>query len=65
MSEVASLNDFKLLNIKCKKYFDLYSKGAKFVNVPEIDKLKERFGFYLFMLESLCDEKDLDERTSQ
>ncbi|MDD9176106.1 abortive phage resistance protein [Aliivibrio finisterrensis] len=60
MSEVASLNDFKLLNIKCKKYFDLYSKGAKFVNVPERDKLKERFGFYLFMLESLCDEKDLD-----
>jgi len=60
MSGVASLNDFKLLNIKCKKYFELYSKGAIFVKQPENDKLKERFGFYLFMLESLCDEKDLD-----
>lgn len=48
------------MNIKCRKYFDLYSKGAIFVNYPEKDKLKERFGFYLFMLESLCDEKDLD-----
>lgn len=60
MSLMASLNDFKLLNIKCKKYFELYSKGAVFVNTPTTDKLKERFGFYLFMLESLCDEKDLD-----
>lgn len=60
MTAVASLNDFKLLNIKCKKYFDLYEKGANFTNYPENDKLKERFGFYLFMLESLCDEKDLD-----
>lgn len=60
MSGVASLNDFKLLNIKCKKYFDLYAKGANFSNFPATDKLKERFGFYLFMLESLCDEKDLD-----
>lgn len=60
MSGVASLNDFKLLNIKCKKYFDLYSKGAVFAKQPDNSKLKERFGFYLFMLESLCDEKDLD-----
>ncbi len=60
MSDTASLNDFKLLNIKCKKYFELYAKGAKFHNYPSTEKLKERFGFYLFMLESLCDEKDLD-----
>jgi len=60
MSAVASLNDFKLLNIKCKKYFELYSKGASFIKSPQTDKLKERFGFYLFMLENLCDEKDLD-----
>ena len=60
MSAVASLNDFKLLNIKCKKYFELYSKGASFLNPPKTDKLRERFGFYLFMLENLCDEKDLD-----
>ncbi|GEM_PF-6572444 len=60
MSATASLNDFKLLNIKCKKYFELYSKGAIFLTPPKTDKLKERFGFYLFMLENLCDEKDLD-----
>ncbi|MDD1829354.1 AIPR family protein, partial [Photobacterium sp. ZSDE20] len=60
MSAVASINDFKLLNIKCGKYFELYSRGANFLNYPTRDKLKERFGFYLFMLESLCDEKDLD-----
>ncbi|ENK2327429.1 AIPR family protein [Vibrio vulnificus] len=60
MSTKASLNDFKLLNIKCRKYYELYSKGAPFAVEPDSDKLKERFGFYLFMLESLCDEKDLD-----
>lgn len=57
---MASLNDFKLLNIKCRKYFELYSKGTSFLSPPNSDKLKERFGFYLFMLENLCDEKDLD-----
>ncbi|ENN9979001.1 AIPR family protein [Vibrio vulnificus] len=60
MSTKASVNDFKLLNIKCRKYYDLYSKSAPFAVDPTSDKLKERFGFYLFMLESLCDEKDLD-----
>lgn len=60
MTETASINDFKLLNIKCRKYFDLFSKNTNFHKQPENDKLKERFGFYLFMLESLCDDKDLD-----
>lgn len=55
-----SINDFKLLNIKCQKYFDLFSKTNAFTN-PVIDtKLQQRFGFYLFMLESLCNEKDID-----
>jgi hypothetical protein len=56
----ASANDFKLLNIKCKKYFDLFTKSNSFVDLPNDDKVKERFGFYFFMLESLCNEKDLD-----
>ena len=60
MTETASINDFKLLNIKCRKYFNLYSKGTSFYKEPETEKLKERFGFYLFMLENLCNEKDLD-----
>lgn len=58
MTETASINDFKLLNIKCRKYFDLFSKNTKFFQTPDNDKLKERFGFYLFILESLCDDKD-------
>lgn len=59
-----SINDFKLLNIKCQKYFDLFCKTNTFNN-PVIDtKLQQRFGFYLFMLESLCNEKDLDKISS-
>ncbi|MCL6324991.1 AIPR family protein [Pectobacterium polaris] len=55
-----SINDFKLLNIKCQKYFDLFSKTNSF-NQSIVDiKLQQRFGFYLFMLESLCNEKDID-----
>ncbi|CDL84208.1 AIPR family protein [Xenorhabdus szentirmaii] len=57
---IASINDFKLLNIKCKKYFDLLSKSRRFYKEPENNKIKERFGFYLFMLESFCNEKDLE-----
>lgn len=56
----ASINDFKLLNIKCRKYFELFTKSNKFKVPLEKDKTKERFGFYLFMLESLCNEKDID-----
>lgn len=55
-----SINDFKLLNIKCQKYFDLFSKTNTFINPVADAKLQQRFGFYLFMLESLCNEKDID-----
>lgn len=56
----ASINDFKLLNIKCLKYFNLFSKSNKFHTLPSNEKLMERFGFYFFILEALCDEKDID-----
>lgn len=59
MSHV-SINDFKLLNIKSQKYFDLFSKTNKFNQSVNEVKLQQRFGFYLFMLESLCNEKDID-----
>ncbi|WP_447870157.1 AIPR family protein [Serratia fonticola] len=55
-----SINDFKLLNIKCQKYFDLFSKTNNFAQPVIEKKLQQRFGFYLFMLESLCNEKDID-----
>lgn len=56
---MANINDFKLLNIKCRTYFELFKNefGEKF-NLPS-DKHKERFGFYLFMLESICNIKDI------
>lgn len=55
-----SINDFKLLNIKCQKYFDLFSKTNNFTQVVGDTKLQQRFGFYFFMLESLCNERDID-----
>ncbi len=59
MSNV-SINDFKLLNIKCQKYFDLFSKTNAFNQPVRDTKLQQRFGFYLYILESLCNEKDID-----
>lgn len=56
----ASINDFKLLNIKCSKYYELFRKSNNLFSEPPTDKLKERFGFYLYMLENLCNDKDID-----
>lgn len=55
---MASINDFKLVNEKSKKYFDLFSKiiDTDFPNLTDIQKT--RFGFYFFMLEKICDVKD-------
>lgn len=58
---MANINDFKLLNIKCRAYFDLLEKSLnKSINL-RTEKHRERFGFYLFMLESICNIKDLSD----
>ncbi len=56
---MASINDFKLVNVKSKKYFDLFSKifDVEFNELSEIKKT--RFGFYFFMLENICDKRDI------
>lgn len=55
---MANVNDFKLLNIKCKTYFQiLQNELGQTIQLPS-DKHIERFGFYLFMLESICNIKD-------
>lgn len=56
---MASLNDFKILNKKCDKYFS-YLQEAKSIGgrLSEIDE--RRLGFYIFILENLCNEKDID-----
>ena len=55
---MANINDFKLLNIKCKNYFNVLENLLEEPISTSSEKQKERFGFYLFMLESICDIKD-------
>lgn len=55
---MANINDYKLLNIKCRTYFQiLQNELGQTIQLPS-DKHIERFGFYLFMLESICNIKD-------
>jgi len=56
---MANINDFKLLNIKCRTYFDLLEKSLNRSIKLRTATNKERFGFYLFMLESICNVKDV------
>lgn len=56
---MANVNDFKILNDKCRAYFKmLETELGRTVPVPT-DKHVERFGFYLFILESICNVKDI------
>ena len=58
---MATINDFKILNNKCRNYFDmLETELGRKVLVPT-DRHKERFGFYLFVLESICGIKDISD----
>jgi hypothetical protein len=58
---MASLNNFKLLNQKCQSYFNvLQTELGRSINpAKESDKL--RFGFYIYMLECICNIKDTNE----
>lgn len=58
---MANLNDFKILNNKCRTYFGmLETELGRTISVPT-EKHKERFGFYLFILESICNIKDISD----
>lgn len=58
---MANINDFKLLNAKCLKYFTLLKKELS-LSDNEFDQIsKKRFGFYIFMLENLCNIRDLSD----
>lgn len=55
---MANINDYKLLATKSEKYFNLLATELD-EDFNEIQvKDKERIGFYLFMIENLCDIKD-------
>ena len=56
---MASLNDFKILNKKCEKYFD-YIKEATGIESEIDDVNKRRLGFYVFVLENICNNNDID-----
>jgi len=58
---MANVNDFKLLNMKCRTYFDILEKGVNTAIKLPTEGHKERFGFYIFMLESLCNIKDVSD----
>ncbi|MFN8380508.1 MAG: AIPR family protein [Anaerolineales bacterium] len=61
---MANINDFKLLNIKCGTYFDLLEKSFNKSIKLRTPTNKERFGFYIFMLESICNVKDVSDITA-
>ena len=61
---MASLNDFKLLNIKSESYFNLLQNESNRVISLPTEHHKARFGFYLFMLEQLTNVKDISDLTN-
>jgi len=58
---MGSLNQFKLLKQKSRKYFDILEKELdRTINLSD-DIEKERFGFYLYILECVTNIRDLDQ----
>lgn len=58
---MATLNDFKIINQKSKKYFDLLLNEITPKKEIKKEKDQERFGFYLFILESITGKKDFSD----
>lgn len=56
-----NINDFKIVNQKSKKYFDLLTKEIKPKKAIKKEKDQERFGFYFFVLENLTGIKDFSD----
>ncbi|ATC88008.1 AIPR family protein [Pseudoalteromonas arctica] len=56
------INDFKILQNRCIKYYELLAKEIPLDKPQESDSAKARFGFYLFMLENICNVKDVSEQ---
>ncbi|CAM1363659.1 AIPR protein [Tenacibaculum soleae] len=55
---MSNINDYKLLAKKSEKYFTLLASELE-ESFPNIEtKDRERIGFYLFMIENLCNIKD-------
>ena len=61
---MASINDFKILNLKCKKYYKLLDDTISLDEKASTEAQQCRLGFYIFMLESLCGVKEVEDLTS-
>ena len=59
---MALINDFKILQNRCVKYYELLNKEIPLEFPQESPSAKARFGFYLFMLENICNVKDISEQ---
>ncbi len=55
---MTNINDFKLLNLKCQSYFNILNNELDRKISVLSGKEQERIGFYLYVLESICNIKD-------
>lgn len=56
-----SINDFKIVNQKAEKYFELLINEIKPKTQIKKEKERERFGFYFFVLETLTGIRDFSD----
>lgn len=56
---MAIINDFKLVSIKSEKYFTFLSKELEFDTTKFNETERQRFGFYLFMLENITGNREI------
>jgi len=57
---MASVNDFKYLQKKCEKYYDVLIENVSLKKDISDSSKKERLGFYLLLLEEICGEMDVE-----
>lgn len=56
-----TIRDFKILNKKCEKYYD-YLANSYSIKAALSDTDKRRLGFYLFIIEFVCDEQEIEKQ---
>ncbi|NOI89583.1 AIPR family protein [Vibrio splendidus] len=59
---MALINDFKILQNRCIKYYEMLNKEIPLHYPQDTPSKKARLGFYLFMLENICNVKDIHDQ---
>ncbi|WP_146446901.1 AIPR family protein [Vibrio cyclitrophicus] len=59
---MALINDFKILQNRCVKYYEMLNKELPLHYPQKTTSSKARLGFYLFMLENICNVKDMHDQ---